>query len=90
MSTEFHEFDNRDWLDQVISAGLLRINGISVAKIAEDFNQNASGIVLKNMDTVERVVDWHEPPICVHDSISFTKHTTPPTSSIIFLIPTGF
>jgi tRNA pseudouridine synthase 9 len=77
MSTEFHEFDNRDWLDQVISAGLLRINGISVAKIAEDFNQNASGIVLKNMDTIERVVHWHEPPICVHDSISFTKHTMP-------------
>jgi hypothetical protein len=59
MSTEFYEFagpDNGKWLDEVINAGLLRINGIAVSKIAEHSKQKASEIVLKNMDTIERVV----------------------------------
>jgi 23S rRNA-/tRNA-specific pseudouridylate synthase len=85
MSTEFQEFTKKDdtdgdWLNKVINAGLLRINGIPVSKVASegmDSSQDAAHILLRNMDTLERIVHWHEPPICVPERISFTKHTLP-------------
>ena len=78
MSTEFQEFSNAKRLDEVINSGLLRINGISVSEVASErlgSSANASDILLRNMDTVERIVHWHEPPICVPDTISFTKYS---------------
>ncbi|KAL3781776.1 hypothetical protein HJC23_009206 [Cyclotella cryptica] len=85
MSSEFREFadgnhsTNGDepcgnWLDQIISANLLRINGIPVAKMSGNLSLNP---ILRNMDTLERIVHWHEPPISVPEKISLTKHILP-------------
>jgi len=74
-------------LEQQIDAGLLRINGKPVSSMM-DLNDmptalpipaKASEIVLRNMDTIERIVHWHEPPISVPSKISLTKHTFPST-----------
>ena len=82
MTTEFHEFAGKDGgvrLNQIISADLLRINGIPVSKLAADSNQNANDLLLKNMDTLERVVHWHEPPVSIPEHIPLTKHQIPDT-----------
>ena len=80
MSTEFKEFANINWLNHVIKAGLIRINGVSVLKLARERTgsaANASSLLLSNMDTIERIVHWHEPPICVPTHISLKKHSIP-------------
>ena len=84
MSAEFQEFADLkgDRLNEIINSGLLRINGTPVSKVASErlgSFANASDILLRNMDTVERIVHWHEPPICVPESILLTKHSLPET-----------
>jgi len=72
-------------LDQLIAAGLIRINGISISKMFESATSTSSlpspakalGIVLQNMDNIERIVHWHEPPISIPSKISLTKHSLP-------------
>lgn len=84
MTSEFRDFaaetraltNRTDFLDEIISANLLRINGVPVSKMAGGA-EKASEILLRNMDTVERLVHWHEPPICVPERISLTKHALP-------------
>ena len=53
-------------LEQLVAVGLIRINGFAV---------KSSDVVLRNMDAIERIVHWHEPPINVPSKISLTKHT---------------
>ena len=55
-------------LERVIIAGLVRVNGVP---------SKSSDVVLRNMDTLERIIHWHEPPIIVPQKISLTKHTLP-------------
>ncbi len=55
-------------IERVIVAGLVRINGVPV---------KSSDVVLQNMDTLERIVHWHEPPIIVPQKISLTKQILP-------------
>ena len=55
-------------LERVITAGLVRVNGVPA---------KSSDVVLRNMDTLERIIHWHEPPIIVPGKISLTKHTLP-------------
>ncbi|KAL7530143.1 hypothetical protein ACHAXR_006170, partial [Thalassiosira sp. AJA248-18] len=57
-----------DRLEQLIGAGMIRINGVPA---------KASNVVLRNMDTIERIVHWHEPPISVPSKIPMTQHTLP-------------
>jgi 23S rRNA-/tRNA-specific pseudouridylate synthase len=33
--------------------------------------------ILRNMDTIERIVHWHEPPVSVPEKIILTKHVSP-------------
>lgn len=71
MASEFHEFADSiepNRLNEVINAGLLRINGVPVTG-------NPSDISLRNMSTIERVTHWHEPPVYVPQNISITKET---------------
>lgn len=84
MSTEFREFADvkssngdkhcGDWLGQIISANLLRINGVPVAKMTGNPSLNP---ILRNMDTIERIIHWHEPPVSVPEKIILTKHVLP-------------
>ena len=57
-----------DRLEQLIKEGLIRINGLPI---------ESSNVLLRNMDTIERIIHWHEPPILVPAKISLTKHTLP-------------
>ena len=68
-------------LDQLIDADLIRINGVPVSKLVNStltpglVPTKSSDILLRNMDTIERVVHWHEPPVFVPKKISLTKHS---------------
>lgn len=77
MNKDFTESLNQEegdkGLESLIAAGLIRVNGVPL---------QASDTVLRNMDTIERIVHWHEPPISVPNKILFTKHTLP--ESILF------
>ena len=53
-----------DRLEQLMNAGLIRING---AKKSLD-------TTLLNGDNISRIVHWHEPPIMTPAKISLTKH----------------
>jgi predicted sulfurtransferase/23S rRNA-/tRNA-specific pseudouridylate synthase len=50
-------------LDNILQNGLLRVNNTTVLSREHD-------VKLKNMDTIQRLVHWHEPPIVVPISIS--------------------
>ena len=72
-------------LEQHIAKDLIRINGVPLSKIFNSTTPSlsiptkASDILLRNMDTIERIVHWHEPPIWVPQMISLTKHSLPVT-----------
>eukprot|EP00956_Cyclotella_meneghiniana_P008079 scaffold10767_cov65-Cyclotella_meneghiniana.AAC.10 len=69
MASEFHAFADStepNRLNEVINAGLLRIDGVPVTG-------DSSDILLRNMTTIERVTHWHEPPIYVPQNIPITK-----------------
>ena len=55
-------------LDHLITAGLVRINGVPVKSL---------DIVLRNNDIFERIVHWHEPPVIVPQQIPLSKHHLP-------------
>ena len=55
-------------VERLIAAGLVRVNGEPV---------KTSDVILQNMDTLELIVHWHEPPIAVPPTISLTKQTLP-------------
>jgi 23S rRNA-/tRNA-specific pseudouridylate synthase len=71
---EFGEFLRgltREQADENIErvvASLVRINGVPV---------KSPDVVLRNMDTFERIIHWHEPPITVPQKISLTKQILP-------------
>lgn len=52
----------------LITAGLVRINGVPVKSL---------DAVLQNNDTFERIVHWHEPPVIIPQQISLSKHRLP-------------
>ena len=56
-------------LDNVLQHGLLRVNDSIVVR---DNNTK-----LKNMDTIQRLVHWHEPPVLVPPEISVQKLQLP-------------
>lgn len=104
MNNEFGDWqglpqaEREERLEKLIAGGLIRINGVSISKIFESSASSssphpaeASDIVLRNMDTIERIVHWHEPPISVPSKISLAKHTLPesilPTNSESAAIP---
>jgi 23S rRNA-/tRNA-specific pseudouridylate synthase len=55
---EFVELANTQYLKHVLERGLVRVNDHPISSL-----QQASTTNLKNMDTISRVVHWHEPPI---------------------------
>lgn len=55
-------------LEHLITAGLVRVNGVPVKSL---------DAVLRNNDTFERIVHWHEPPVIVPQKISLSKHRLP-------------
>ncbi|KAL7446479.1 hypothetical protein ACHAXH_008357 [Discostella pseudostelligera] len=55
-------------MNKLIAAGLVRVNGVPV---------KTSDALLQNMDTLELIVHWHEPPVAVPPRISLTKQTLP-------------
>ncbi|KAL9183681.1 hypothetical protein ACHAXT_004537 [Thalassiosira profunda] len=63
-------------MEQAMAAGLIRINGVSVCCDASNA-ATALDTVLRNMDTIERIVHWHEPPVSVPPKITLTKHNLP-------------
>lgn len=76
--------DENALVDRLVEAGLLRINGTPVSKLMQFIQtispvgtSKPSHILLKNMDVIERVCHWHEPPVIVPPTISITKHSVP-------------
>lgn len=57
-------------LDNVLSHGLLRVNHIVVSR--------ENNVILKNMDIIQRLVHWHEPPVLVPRTISVQHLRLPP------------
>jgi len=57
--------DRDERLEQLIRKGLIRINGVAV---------ESSNVLLRNMDTIEHIVHWHEPPVLVPSKIEVLKH----------------
>ena len=55
-------------LEDLIKEGLIRRNGVPV---------KSSDVLLRNMDTIERIIHWHEPPISIPSKISLTTHALP-------------
>ncbi len=55
-------------LNELITAGLVRVNGVPA---------ETPDILLQNMDTIELIAHWHEPPIAVPRRISLTKQILP-------------
>ena len=65
-----HEFvDVYKDLDNILQHGLLRVNNNVVTR------QNTN--VLKNMDTIQRHLHWHEPPILVPPKLSVQRIRLP-------------
>jgi len=60
--------DRDERLEQLIREGLIRINGVAV---------KSSNVLLRNMDTIEHIVQWHEPPVLVPSKIEVLKHALP-------------
>lgn len=61
-------------LDNVLSHGLLRVNHVAVSL--------ENNVVLKNMDAIQRLVHWHEPPVLVPQTIS-VQHIQLPRAVIL-------
>jgi predicted sulfurtransferase/23S rRNA-/tRNA-specific pseudouridylate synthase len=52
--------DNNDIvLRQLLTSGLIRVNGIAIARNFDEANDYK----LKNMDIIDRIIHWHEPPV---------------------------
>ena len=68
---EFVELRRPEVLQEIISHGLLRINGRSISAL------EASDMQLKSSDRIARVLHWHEAPVCVPAQIKVTKVALP-------------
>jgi len=55
-----------DSLEEQRKAGLIRIDGKSVHDLS---------VALRNMQTVDRIVHWQEPPIVVPEKLAVTRHS---------------
>lgn len=60
MQTEFSELAKTDRLSEILERGLLRVNATRVTSV-----ELAESLRLKNMDVIDRIVHWHEPPVLV-------------------------
>ena len=60
--------DRDERLEQLIREGLIHINGVAV---------KSSNVLLRNMDTIEHIVHWHEPPVLVPSKIEVSNHALP-------------
>jgi len=81
LSTEFADLSDGQYVSTLLAQSLICLNGIPVRCEAVGLDGNPGGIsasaILKNMDTISRVVDWHEPPVAVPWSISVQKIDLP-------------
>jgi predicted sulfurtransferase/23S rRNA-/tRNA-specific pseudouridylate synthase len=55
---EFQELSKIDVLQDILKRGLLRVNRQRIGSL-----QEAESLRLRNMDTISRVLHWHEPPV---------------------------
>eukprot|EP00980_Cylindrotheca_fusiformis_P026036 scaffold15259_cov122-Cylindrotheca_fusiformis.AAC.2 len=73
LQTEFSELANTERLSEILKRGILRLNDIPVTSLAL-----AESLRLKNMDVIDRIVHWHEPPVLVPaDQIDVQKANLP-------------
>ena len=74
LRSEFADLADQEYTSQLMAKGLIQLNGVPVRCEAVGLDGDQTGVsastVLKNMDVISRVVDWHEPPVVVPDSIS--------------------
>ncbi|OEU11931.1 pseudouridine synthase, partial [Fragilariopsis cylindrus CCMP1102] len=69
-------------LRQLLTNGLIRVNGIAIARTFDEANDYK----LKNMDIIDRIIHWHEPPIFLPSlQIDSTKRITPKNKNDNFL-----
>mmetsp|Transcript_33619 Transcript_33619/g.100237 ORF Transcript_33619/g.100237 Transcript_33619/m.100237 type:complete len:1186 (-) Transcript_33619:149-3706(-) len=81
---EFADLRDSGRANDLLSRGLIRLNGRVVkndAAVGLDGTGGCgavgAGTRLKNMDTIERVVHWHEPPVIVPERIGVAKVLLP-------------
>ena len=81
LRSEFKDLSDNEYTSQLMTKGLIQLNGVPVRCEAVGLDGDRTGVsastVLKNMDVVSRVVDWHEPPVMVSESISVEKMEMP-------------
>jgi 23S rRNA-/tRNA-specific pseudouridylate synthase len=73
--------DVANHLESTLRHGLLRVNNVVVSP--------ENDIRLKNMDTIQRLVHWHEPPILVPPEISIQCLELPDTVNNEYNLATG-
>ena len=71
IQNEFTELAKPDVLNDVVSHGLLRLNGKSIS-----FNELPS-LSLKGSDTLGRIIHWHEAPVLVPMTIDVERCIVP-------------
>ena len=81
LRSEFKDLSDSEYTSQLMAKGLIQLNGVPVRCEAVGLDGDRTGVsastVLKNMDVISRVVDWHEPPVMVPESISVEKIELP-------------
>jgi len=75
LQTEFHDLSDSHRLEEIFMRSLIKINGIPVnsdlaLRRGTEMNKaHSPDTLLKNMDTISRILHWHEPPVIVPDKI---------------------
>lgn len=72
LKAEFNGFDDDAMNKSMVSRSLIRINDVPITT-----NQDYRPTLLRNMDSISRIVHWHEPPVVVPESISVNKVIVP-------------
>uniref|UniRef100_A0A7S4ST56 Rhodanese domain-containing protein n=1 Tax=Ditylum brightwellii TaxID=49249 RepID=A0A7S4ST56_9STRA len=81
LQSEFADLSDAEYLSSLMSHSLIHLNGIPVKCDAIGLDGDSQAIsassILKNMDTISRIVHWYEPPVIVPSSISVQKIKIP-------------
>jgi len=72
LKAEFNGFCDDAMNKAMVSRSLIRINDVPIAT-----DQDSHPTLLRNMDSISRIIHWHEPPIVVPESISVNKVVVP-------------
>ena len=81
LRSEFADLADHQYTSELMAKGLILLNGVPVRCEAVGLDGDQTGVsastVLRNMDTITRIVDWHEPPVMVPELISIGKVELP-------------